>query len=275
MEEVARHYGRSEVLAAILNGLRAEGKDLDHLTPDDLAPVDELHIRGREATEELAALAGVTTGMKVLDVGCGLGGSSRYLAARHGCDVTGIDLTPEYCAAATDLSRRLGLGPRIRFECGSALDMPIEDASFDLAWTQHVQMNIADKRGLYAEIFRVLRPGGKFAFHDVLAGPGGTPHYPAPWAETPELSYLIAPGDLRELLSETGFQIVEWRDKTEISRDWFLAEMEKRATGPKPNLGPHLLFGETGPAKIQNVARNLVEQRISIFQGVLTKSASY
>jgi ubiquinone/menaquinone biosynthesis C-methylase UbiE len=166
----------------------------------------------------------------------------------------------------------VGLEALTQFQCGSALQMPFEDGVFDLAWTQHVQMNIEDKGGLYAEIFRVLRPGGRFVFHDVLAGSGGAPHYPTHWAEAPSMSYLIAPGDLRELLVETGFEVVEWRDKTEISRDWFLAAIQKRAEGPKPNLGLHLLIGETGPAKFQNVGRNLAEQRISVFEGVLTKT---
>jgi ubiquinone/menaquinone biosynthesis C-methylase UbiE len=261
-------------LEAILGGLRAEGKDLDHLTPEDLAPVDELHIRGREATVELADLACASPGMKVLDVGCGLGGSSRYLAAERRCDVTGIDLTPEYCDIAIELSKRTGLERLTHFRCGSALEMPFGDGIFDLAWTQHAQMNIQDKRGLYAQIFRVLRPDGKFVFHDVLAGPGGMPYYPTHWAEDPSISYLIAPGDLRKLLEETGFEVAEWRDKTEISRDWFLAAIQKLAEGPKPNLGPHLLIGETGPAKVQNISRNLTEQRISIFQGVLLKASN-
>jgi ubiquinone/menaquinone biosynthesis C-methylase UbiE len=121
-------------------------------------------------------------------------------------------------------------------------------------------MNVVDKRGFYAEIFRVLRPGSRFVLDDVLAGTGGTPHYPTPWAETASMSHLIAPGDLRELLSETGFEVVEWRDKTEMSRDWFLAAIQKRAQGPNPNLGLHLLIGETGPETFQNVGRNLAEQ---------------
>ena len=274
MEDVARHYGSFDVLDAILNALQAEGKDLERLTLEDLAPVDEMHIRGREATAELADLAGAAVGMKVLDVGCGLGGSARYLAAEYGCDVTGIDLTPEFCTAATELSKRVGLSAQTHFRCGSALDMPFEDGSFDLAWTQHAQMNIADKRGLYAEIFRVLRPEGKFVFHDIFAGPGGAAYYPTHWAETASLSHLIAPDELRELLAEIGFQVVEWRDKTDISRDWFLAVLQKRREEPPPRLGLHLLLGETGPTKFQNIGRNLVEGRISAFQGVLTKGVN-
>lgn len=271
MEEIARHYGLSDILTSILDGLAAEGKDIDELDYVDLAPVDEFHIRGRLATAELAALANVGANTSVLDVGSGLGGSSRYLAKEHGCTVTGIDLTPEYCEVATDLSQRVGLAETTEFHCGSALEMPFDDNSFDLAWTQHVQMNIEDKAQLYAETFRVLKPGGRFVFHDILAGPGGDAHYPCHWAETGAMSHLIAPDDLKDLLQETGFDVGEWRDKSAESRDWFLAAIEKRGEGPPPNLGLHLLLGDTGPAKFANVCRNLTEQRITVFQGSLRK----
>jgi SAM-dependent methyltransferase len=271
VERIARHYGISGVLDAILDGLRAEGKDLDRLTADDLAPVDELHIRGREATVELARLAGAKPGLRVLDVGSGLGGSSRYLASNHGCRVTGVDLTPEYCEIATELSRRVGLDGLTDFRCASALETPFEDGAFDVAWTQHAQMNIEDKAGLYEEIFRVLRPGGRLVFHDILAGPVGPIHFPVHWAEDPLMSFLIAPDDLRTLLEETGFEVVEWIDKTQMSREWFLGMVEERGDGPPPNLGLHLLIGETGPAKVQSVARNLKEDRITVFQGVLER----
>jgi SAM-dependent methyltransferase len=271
LEDIARHYGIGGVLDAILAGLRAEGKDPERLEPDDLAPVDELHMRGREATVELAALAGLRPDLRVLDVGSGLGGSSRYLAGRHQCRTTGIDLTPEYCEIAADLSRRCGLSALTDFRCGSALDMPFEDGSFDLAWTQHVQMNIEDKPRLYAEILRVLRTGGRFAFHDVLAGPGGPPHFPVHWAEEPSMSFLIAPEDLRKLLRSTGFREVAWRDRTDVSREWFLRGVQERKAGPPPNLGLHLILGPTGPQKVQNIARCLQERRITLFQGVFEK----
>ena len=273
MDPIARHYGIAGVLDAILAGLRAEGKDSERLQPDDLALVDEFHIRGREATVELAGLAEVRPGLRLLDVGSGLGGSSRYLAAQHGCQVTGLDLTPEYCEIAADLSRRTGLSELTEFRCASALDMPFEDGSFDLAWTQHVQMNIEDKPRLYAEIYRVLRPGGRFVFHDILAGPGGQPYFPVHWAEEPSMSFLIAPEDLRVLLAQTGFQQAEWRDMTKTSRAWFLGMLEKRGEGPPPNLGLHLLIGATAPQKIDSVVRNLREDRITVFQGAFEKPA--
>ncbi|MEZ5355980.1 MAG: methyltransferase domain-containing protein [Bryobacteraceae bacterium] len=237
MEEVARHYGRPVLLDTLLGALRDSGTDIANLTLDDLAPMDEFHIRGREATAELADLSGLQSHWHVVDVGCGLGGSSRYLAQRFGCRVTGVDLTPEFCEVAADLTRRVGLDGRVEFRCASALAMPLDDASADLAWTQHVQMNIEDKAGLYREIARVLKPGGLFAFHDILAGPGGETFFPVHWADHAGLSHLIAPEALRELLQQSGFRILEWRDKTAVSRDWFVAAMERARSRP-PNMPP-------------------------------------
>jgi ubiquinone/menaquinone biosynthesis C-methylase UbiE len=271
MDPVSRHYGLSGVLEAILEALRAGGKDLDQLKPPDLAPVDEFHIRGREATVELAAMAAVDAGMRVLDVGSGVGGSARYLASEFGCRVTGVDLTPQYCETAAALSQWVGLGGLTEFCCASALQMPFEDAAFELVWTQHAQMNIADKPRLYREIARVLRPGGRFVFHDILAGPGGPPHFPVHWAEEPAMSFLIAPDALRDLLERTGFRVRVWRDTTEVARHWFLNAWEKRRVTGAPPLGLHLLMGPTAPSKFANVAKNLREERITVFQGVLER----
>jgi ubiquinone/menaquinone biosynthesis C-methylase UbiE len=273
MDEISQHYGIPGVLESILEALRADGKNLDNLTPADLAPVDELHIRGREATVELAELAGIHAGMHVLDVGSGIGGSTRYLAAQFGCRVTGIDLTPQYCETAEALTKLVGIDALTEFRCASALEMPFDDATFDLAWTQHVQMNIFDKPGLYREIARVLRPGGRFVFHDILAGPGGLPHFPVHWANEPGTSFLIAPDALQALLESSGFKILTWKDTTQTATDWFLAAMERRRASGPPRLGLDLLLGDTAPQKVQNVGRNLTEKRLTVFQGLLEKQA--
>ena len=272
MPSVAQHYGLPGLLDAITSALRELGKDLDHLKPPDLAAVDEFHIRGREGTLQLAELAEIERGCDVLDVGSGLGGSSRFLAAEFGCRVKGVDITPEYCDVATALSDLVGLQEQTEFYCASALEMPFEDNAFDLAWTQHVQMNIADKRALYREITRVLRPGGRLAFHDILAGPGGPVHIPVPWASEPQQSHLIAPDDLRTLLEEIGLEVVAWVNTTQIAHDWFLAGIEQRKEDGAPPLGIHLLMGDTAQAKIENVARNLNENRVTVFQAVCKKA---
>ena len=155
-DRVAAYYAVTGLGRRIEQVLAEAGKDLDALTLDDLAPIDAFHVRGRRATEELAVWAGLRSGDRVLDVGCGLGGTGRYLAAAVGCRTTGVDLTEEYCRTAEMLSARLGLADRTEFRTGSALALPVLDAAFDVAWTEHVQMNVADKERFYGEMRRAL-----------------------------------------------------------------------------------------------------------------------
>lgn len=270
-ESVEKHYGVGGLLESILEALRALGKDLDQLTPSDLAPVDGFHIRGREATAELAQLAELSPGLRVVDVGCGLGGSTRYLASEHGCRTTGIDLTREYCEIAEALSERVGLGDVVDFRHGSALDMPFDDATFDIAWTEHAQMNIRDKTAFYTEIARVLKPGGRLIFHDIFQGSGGELFYPVPWAEEQSISFLVTPEALRQLLNQVGLKVLVWEDKTAISLDWFRRAVERvKTTTPSP-LGLHLLMGENTKIKLENNIRNLEEGRIVALQAVLER----
>jgi SAM-dependent methyltransferase len=173
MHEVERHYTRGQLERSILEALERAGKDLERLSLDDLAPIDEFHIRGREATKELAEEIGLDAEKLILDIGCGLGGPSRRLASEYGCRVIGLDLTEEYCRVAEALSTRLGLQALVSYRTGNALALPFDDMSFDVVWTQHASMNIGDKARLYGEMYRVLKPGGQLAIYDILAGPGG------------------------------------------------------------------------------------------------------
>lgn len=272
MISVESHYGREGLLASILEALRAAGKDLERLAPADLAPVDAFHVRGREATIELARRAALAPGARVLDVGCGLGGSARYLAAECGCRVCGIDLTEAYVEAATALARLVGLGEAVEFRRASALELPFAELSFDLVWTEHVQMNVADKRAFYAELARVLAPGGRLAFHDVLLGPAGEPVYPLPWAEDASISFLAAAREAREAIEAAGLRLTDWEDTSQRSLEWFLAVAQRaKRAGPAP-LGMHLVMGGTTQAKFANLVRNLRERRIAVVQGVALKA---
>jgi SAM-dependent methyltransferase len=209
--------------------------------------VDELHVRGREATAELAALAALAPDERVLDVGAGLGGPARFLAERYGVQVVGVDLTAAFVELARELTRRVGLDDRVEFVHADALALPFEDASFDVAWTQHAAMNVPDKAGLYAEIHRVLRPGGRLALYDVLAGEGGDPDYPLPWAGRAGLSWLVSAAELRSLLEGAGFRVTAERDVSAEGRAWARA----RAAA------------EAGPA-FENVDRGLTEGRLGL-----------
>ncbi len=264
------HYGVSGILDSIQDALTAMGKNMDHLIPADLVLVDAFHLRGRESTLELADRAGIQPGLIVLDVGCGLGGSVRYLASELECNVTGIDLTEEYVNVATALSKLVGLENKVQFHHASALELPFENETFDLIWTEHVQMNIEDKRLFYEEIFRVLKPGGRLLFHDIFLGDAGEPHYPVPWASEPSFSFLWPLNKVRNTLEAIGFSITNWEDKTRPSEE-FLKKMKE--AGPQP-LGIHLLMGDTALIKIQNVLRNLQENHICVIQAVAEKTGS-
>jgi ubiquinone/menaquinone biosynthesis C-methylase UbiE len=265
-EHVERHYGRGRILDAINAALRETGKDLDQLRPDDLAPVDEFHVRGREATVELAQRAALKPNSHVLDVGCGLGGSARYLAAEHQCRVTGIDLTQEYVDVANALARMVGLSHRVACRQASALEIPFDDGTFDVVWTEHVQMNIADKQAFYREIARVTRPKGILLFHDIFEGVGGPLHFPVPWAEESSISFLAPPEEVRRTLDRLGFVIHDWVDKTDSSLQWLVAAIEKAGASGPPPLGTHLLMGDTARKKLENAIRNLRERRFVVYQ---------
>lgn len=271
-ESIQQHYTTPRLDDHILAALEKAGKDITRLTPEDLAPVDEFHIRGREATLELANAVGLDATQSVLDVGSGLGGTSRCLAERFGCRVLGIDLTDEYCRVAEELTKRTGLSDRVGFRQGDALDLPFADASFDVVWSEHAAMNIPDKARLYSEMFRVLKPGGTLALHDILMGSSASVVYPVPWARTPDISFLVPPDELRRLLDEAGFRITDWSDTTEAALAWFTALAEKlRQQGPPP-LGYHLLMGADFPAMVQNQRQNLEEGRIALIQVIATKA---
>ncbi len=269
---VATHYTRADLGEVILAALKTAGKDIDHLTPDDLAPVDEFHGGQRPATIRLAELVGFTGTERVLDVGSGIGGPSRFLASRYGCRVTGIDLTAEFCRVADMLTRLTGLTEKVSYRQGNALDLPFEDKSFDVVWSQNAAMNIADRQRLYAQMHRVVRPGGKLALQEVAAGPGGPPHHPVQWARTPGISFLYSQDETQAKLEAAGFRVLVWQDTTEAALASSLARAGS-AGGSPPVLGTHLLLGADWQAMFQNSARNLEERRTELFNAVLERQA--
>lgn len=268
---VESHYGRQGLGEIVLRALAAAGKDVENLTPADLAPIDEFHVRGRQATSELAARIGLTPNDRVLDVGSGLGGPSRLLAAEYGCKVTGLDLTADYCRVAQMLAEKLGLGGLVDYRQGDALALPFDDGQFDVVWSQHAAMNIADKARLYSEMARVVKPGGTVAIYDVLAGSGGPVIFPVPWATGPALSFLAEPAEWRRLLEGRGLEVIHWRDTTALGRQSFRAVVErnrKKGLGP---LGLHVVMGTGFAQMTENQLLNLEQARVVLIETVCRK----
>ncbi|RUL79650.1 class I SAM-dependent methyltransferase [Dyella choica] len=264
LDGVRNHYRATGLTERLKSALAAFGPEDRPLTPQQLGTLDQFHTRGLAATAELAELAGITAGTSVLDIGSGVGGPARFLAATYGCQVVGIDLSEPFVDAARYLTLRTGQSERVSFHTGSALDLPYDDSRFDTAMLQHVAMNIADRARLYGEIRRVLKPGGRFATFDVVAN-GSEPHYPVPWARTPATSFLLTADATREAIEQAGFRTLASQDDTAAAKAW-VAQL--RASGPPPS--PHLgvVMGPEFAQLSDNLGRNLLEDRLAILTAV-------
>ena len=260
---VADHYRRGDLLQRLNAALTEDGVDPAHPQLETLAPYDQFHGRGLEATEEIAAMLQVAPADHLLDIGSGIGGPARTIAHRFGCRVTGIDLTAEFCEVARHLTRLTGLDSRIDFELGDALAMPFSDATFDGAYSMNVSMNIADKAALYAEIRRVLKPGGWLMLSELAEGPGAPLDYPTPWAASANTSFLSTPAQTRRGLEAAGFEVVQFRDTAAEARAFGARSRAAVERGEKP---PHravqLIHGEIAPLAMKNSTRGVAEGRI-------------
>ncbi len=228
MPKMREHYGAIGLTGRIKPALATIVPDGQPLIVDELASLDQFHIRGMLATAELASAAGVEASKHVLDIGCGIRGPARSVAATFGCEVIGVDLSPSFIDAANYLTMRCGLSSKVTLHVGDALHLPFDDAAFDVVFLQHVSMNIADRTALYDEIHRILTLGGRFATYDLVLCEGDIA-YPVPWARDTSASFLLSEVDTRMSLEKAGFTPVFWRDDTEIALDWF------KMTGPPQN----------------------------------------
>ncbi|HZV75913.1 MAG TPA: methyltransferase domain-containing protein, partial [Conexibacter sp.] len=261
---VEQHYSTGLTRPNIERALIDAGKDPAALEPADLAMLEDFHTLGRFATAALADLAGVGPEDRVLDAGAGIGGAARFLAGQIGCRVTAVDVTAEYCEAATWLNECVRLDGMIDVRQADVLDLPFEDASFDVVVSQHVQMNIADKGGLYREARRVLAAGGRLALWDMVAGPEQPIRLPVPWAVEPELSHLVTAHELRSITADAGFDVRAWNDLTEPA----LPAMDALLAAPPSPLGLQVFVPDL-PAKAANLTENLREDRTRLVQAVL------
>jgi len=261
--ELLAHYDRPGLAGEVLDALRDAGVEPSTMTREDVAAVGEFHVGGRAATRALADLADLGPGTAVLDVGCGLGGPARTLAAEYDCRVTGVDLVGDYCRTAATLNRALGLDDRVACGRADVRALPFDDGRFGAVWLQHVTPNVPDRDGLFSELRRATRDGGALALHEVVAGPGGDPDLPVPWASDGATNFLAAPAKLRSAATGAGFRERAFEDVTDETLAWFDGTLDDGSGGPSgPDIG--LVLGEDAVAKSKNLVRNLREQRVQV-----------
>ena len=270
LDSVRDHYSAAGLKERLKTALGTFGPEDRRLTPHQLAALDQFHTRGLAATTELAELSGITADTAVLDIGSGIGGPARVMAATCGCCVTGVDLSESFVDAARYLTERTGQSAQVSFQTASALDLPFAGGRFDVALLQHVAMNIFERARLYREIHRVLKSGGRFATFDIVSN-AGDPHYPVPWARTPATSFLLTAAATREAIEQAGFRTLVWQDDTQAAKAWFV---QLRASGPPPppNLG--VLLGPDFPQLAANLGRNLMEGRLAVLTAVFEAVSS-
>jgi sarcosine/dimethylglycine N-methyltransferase len=247
----------------IEHALVRAGLDLDHLQPTDLGMLEDFHTMGRYATGQLVNLVALSSEDEVLDAGSGVGGTARYVADRCGCPVTAVDLTEEYCETARWLNRLVGLDEHINVRQADVTELPFADATFQVVFSQHVQMNVADKARLYGETRRVLASGGRLAMWDITRGERGELDYPLPWADQPALSHLVASDQLHAIVESCGFAIDHWNDLTEQAS----AMMQTLLTLPPNPLGLHAFVADFAE-KANNLTVALAHGRLRVIQGV-------
>jgi SAM-dependent methyltransferase len=265
MSSLEKHYAAREIESRILAGLRAAGLDPDQrLTPEALAALDHFHTGGLRASRELLEMAQIRPEDRVLDIGAGLAGSARMLAAELGCRVDCIEMSSDYCAGAVLLNRLTGLEDRIQVHQGSALELPFPDDAFDVVWMQNVGMNIADKPGLYAEIYRVLKPGGRYAFQEMAAGERTTSYFPLPWATEPGDSFLVPLEEMGAALGACGFVAELFEDTSDVHLSRTIANATPAASG-QLGLG---VFVDDLSQKAGNARRSLEEGQVRLVRGI-------
>jgi sarcosine/dimethylglycine N-methyltransferase len=261
--QIETQYSTGASRQGIEQALVAAGKDLDHLRPADLALLEDFHTMGRIATAQLADLVQITPDDEVLDAGCGIGGTARYIAQRSRCHVIAVDLTEEYCQTARWLNQLAGLEDRISVRQADVTNLPFQDATFTLMFSQHVQMNVADKSLLYEEARRVLADGGRLGVWDIVAGENGEPDFPMPWADRPEYSHLTTPDRLRTAIETSGFEIEQWNDLTGQAA----VMMQTLLTFPLSPIGLQAFVPDFAP-KASNLTAALADGRLRAIQSV-------
>ena len=274
---IQENYTINAMMDRIKQALEKAGFGSTAVKWSDLVTFDQFHVRGLEATKEMAEALKLTSGQNLLDVGSGLGGPARYLAAAHDVHITGIDITPDFVETSNYLSDRAGIADQLTFQQGDATELPFKDEQFDIAYTQHVAMNIENKLKLYQGVHSVLKKGGQFAIYDAIKGNDQPVIYPTPWAREEAISFLSTEKEMNEMLATAGFKIISFTDKTDISKEWFQElrqqrEQQQQSQQPPNPLNPISILGPEMAPAIGNFAKNVMDGRVRVVQYIVEKA---
>ena len=277
MESVIKnHYNSDDLTQTIKAALIKAGKSFSNLELKDLSPIDQIHTGGAVASINLLKKISLFPDAKVLDAGCGIGGSSRLLAHKFGYQVVGIDLADKFIEAATFLNQITGLEKNVTFQQGSILEMPFEDHCFDAVLCQHVLMNIKDKPRAIKEFFRVLKPGGKLIIHEITKGKNDHIIFPVPWAKEPAISFLEPWDTLASFIEKQGFESLFCSNQTNAAIALLKKVNTIRQTNkPRPNaLGLDLVFGSMAKFFGRNMHANFSSNAICLVEAIYQKKYS-
>lgn len=269
---VIHQYTRENIYETIVKRLHEQGVEKNKITREHISSVDEFHIKGAEVSLEMAKEAELSKELKVLDVGCGIGGPARMIADVFGCSVTGVDLTNEFIRTASLLSQLVGLSGKTEFMTADATELPFEDNIFDVVWTQHAQMNIEEKEKLYSEIHRVLKREGRFIYYDIFSSEKEDLKFPLPWADDSSISFLIELNDFGRLMKETGFKELLRKERTSDSIDFFETVFENNKKEGSPKIGLNIFMTEQTSLKLSNLLNNLSENKLKVQSGIYQKT---
>ncbi len=261
---VQQHYGATDITARILAAVPWAPGD-PALTAAQLFPYDQFHGRELFATRDHAALLSPAKDAHLLDIGAGIGGPARYFAATYGCKVTGIDLTPQFVAAANELCALCNLAALVDVHQADATTLSFPDAAFDHATCFYVGMNLPDKPAVLSQCWRVLKPGGRLIWTEVSTGTG-TPHYPLPWARQPDASHVEPRQDLLAKFIAAGFVIDAVTDETTLQLD---LSQKIRASGQQPSPGQNQANEVVLGADFSERRTNFIQ---SMGQGLITST---